>query len=162
MGCHMASYSGDFEVITDLSETDLIKRVADKFSKKLGCNEAGYTAVIIYTLQSRRDSEGFQTLGGEQVVMEISDSRGACRLLGYPSYADEETKWTFEPNEFAKEMDRIANLILDCTDKIVKERKEAEKQKKAAEKEAAHQATIIREKQQLEALKAKYEQQTKS
>jgi hypothetical protein len=158
----MASYSGDFEVRTDLSEEELIKCVADKFSKELRCGEAGYTATVTYALQSRsiKDESGdlFRTLGGEQVVMEIGDSRGSSQMLSSPS--DEDDKWSFEPDKFAKEMNRLSNLIHDLVDNIVNERKEEEKKKNSLAKEAVHQANIAREKKQLEELKSKYEQST--
>lgn len=158
----MASYSGDFEVCTELTEEDLVKRVAEKFSKELKINEAGYTATIIYALQSHsiKDESGdmFQTLGGEQVVMEIGDSRGSSQMLSSPP--DGDASWLPEGDQFQKEMNRLSALIHDRADGIVKERDEAEKKKKALEKEAAHQAAVVREKKQLEELKAKYEQQT--
>lgn len=47
MGCCMAHYYADFIHECDLSEADVIKRIAELKSCELGCNEVGYEKIIL-------------------------------------------------------------------------------------------------------------------
>lgn len=47
MGCCMAHYGADFVHECDLSEAEIIERVAKLKSYELGCNEVGYEKIIL-------------------------------------------------------------------------------------------------------------------
>ena len=160
-GCVMESWGSDFSLDVDVEESDAIERIASAFTAP--SEGGGYTAHLIGLIEERNDpyDKGMLT-PAQQVVYEFIQHSRQYSYNPYqplPGYGMVKSSHYHDAIvEFTEsECVRINNLIRTKVKETLENKKLEEEKATQLKKEQEAKAKENYERQQLEALKNKYE-----
>jgi|SRR6201998_47647 len=134
-GCHMASYSSDFEFLNTNDRSKALRFLVDKLNVKLDYNESGFKFTLFIDGKTTDVNDNSGSTDEDLYNYELIYEEDPARLL------------MAEANEVAKYEKEHAEEI----------RKENEKKRKEAEAAKAAQEKEANDRREFERLRAKYQ-----